>query len=130
MRLRVAPVRVRVRQPGHGPGCSAGRPSRTHLLLSSIYSPNAATAAAASVVRCRISACVHKRHSEKSRAGVTDECFAVAAVGFQHFERTMPGDIRDLDQVGAALHGASHEAGAEAVPTKCRRIEAELRLAT
>src|SRR4030095_7161589 len=28
----------------------------------------------------------------------------------------MPGDIRDLDQVGAALHGASHEAGAEAVP--------------
>ena len=41
----------------------------------------------------------------------------------------MPGDIRDLDQVRAALHGASHEAGAEAVPTKCRRIEAELKRA-
>src|SRR5215471_14988221 len=74
-----------------------------------------------------LSACADKRHSEQSRAGVTDECFGVAAVGFQHFERTMPGDIRDLDQVRAALHGASHEAVAEAVPTKCRRIEAELK---
>jgi hypothetical protein len=37
-----------------------------------------------------LSACADKRHSEQSRAGVTDECFGVAAVGFQHFERTMP----------------------------------------
>jgi len=38
---------------------------------------------------------------------VTDECFGVAAVGFQHFERTMPGYIRDLDQVGATDPRAS-----------------------
>src|SRR6516165_9895811 len=30
LRLRVTPVRVRMRQPGHGPGCSVAKPSRTH----------------------------------------------------------------------------------------------------
>jgi hypothetical protein len=45
-----------------------------------------------------LSACADKRHSEQSRAGVTDECFGVAAVGFQHFERTMPGAGPDEEQ--------------------------------
>src|SRR5215831_16477930 len=49
-------------------------------------------------------ACVQKRHSEQSRAGVTDECVGVAAVGLEHLERLVPGDIRDLDQVRASLH--------------------------
>ena len=81
--------------PGHGPGCSAGRSIR--LLFSSIYSPNAATAAAASVVRRRISACADKRHSEQSCAGVTDEGFGIAAVGLEHLEAAVPGHVRNLD---------------------------------
>src|SRR5262245_10279909 len=72
-----------------------------------------------------ISACVHKRHSEQSRAGVTDECFRVAAVGLEHLERLVPGDIRDLDQVRPALHRARHEARAQAVAAEGRRIEAK-----
>jgi hypothetical protein len=40
--------------------------------------------------RGRISACVHKRHSEQSGAGMTDECFGVAAVGLEHLERLGP----------------------------------------
>ena len=37
--------------------------------------------------------------SEQPGAGVTDECFGVAAVGLEHLKRLVPGDIRDLDQV-------------------------------
>jgi hypothetical protein len=43
--------------------------------------------------------CIWKRHSEQSRAGVTDECFGVAAVGLEHFERKAskwPGSCNPL----------------------------------
>jgi hypothetical protein len=46
------------------------------------------------LTRGRIFACVHKRHSEQSRAGMTDECFGVAAVGLEHLERTPCGSSR------------------------------------
>ena len=57
------------------------------------------------LTRGRISACVHKRHSEQSCTGVPDERLGVSRIGLEHLERLMPGDIRDLDQVRAALHG-------------------------
>jgi hypothetical protein len=51
MRLRVA--------PGHGPGCSVAKPSRTHSFTALVnHTARAATAAAASVVRCRLEAMV------------------------------------------------------------------------
>ena len=53
----------------------------------------------------RISACADKRHSEQSCTGVPDERLGVSRIGLEHLERLMPGDIRDLDQVRAALHG-------------------------
>jgi len=56
---------------------------------------------------------------------MTDECFGVAAVGLEHLERLMPGDIRDLDQVRAALHRTRHEAGAQRMGAEGRRVEAE-----
>src|SRR5262245_1306389 len=65
------------------------------------------------------------RHSEQSRAGMTDECFGVAAVGLEHLERLVPCDIRDLDQVRAALHRTRHEAGAQRMAAKRGRIEVE-----
>ena len=111
-----------MRQPGHGPGCSVAKPSRTHSFTALVNH----TAPSASVVRCRprtqarrcgydfqLSAAnlitkpmgpnvsntrigssvaagslhfVLKRHSEQSRAGVTDECFGLAAVGLEHLE--------------------------------------------
>jgi hypothetical protein len=37
----------------------------------------------------------------------------------------VPGHVRDLDQVRAALHGTRHEAGAEGMAAKGRGIEAE-----
>ena len=73
----------------------AGLAAPIRLLFSSIYSPNAATAAAASVVRRRISACADKRHSEQSCAGVTDEGFGIAAVGLEHLEAAVPGHVRN-----------------------------------
>src|SRR5262249_3485735 len=72
-----------------------------------------------------ISACVHKRHSEQSRAGVTDECFGVAAVGLEHLERLVPVDIRDLQQFRASAHRTRHEAGAQRMAAKRGRIKAE-----
>jgi ABC transporter substrate binding protein len=64
------------------------------------------------------SECVHKRRSEQSRAGVTAECFGVAAVGLEHLERLVAGDIRDLDQIRASLHRTRHEAGAQRMAAK------------
>ena len=61
--------------------------------------------------RGRISVCADKRHSEQSRAGVTDECFSVAAVGLEHLKRLVPRDIRDLDQVRAALAAVLNKHG-------------------
>jgi hypothetical protein len=38
----------------------------------------------------------------------------------------VPGHVGNLDQVGAALHRAGHEAGPQAVAAESCRIEAEL----
>jgi hypothetical protein len=67
--------------------------------------PNASNTRIGVLSRGRISACVHKRHSEQSCAGVPDEGFGVAAVGLEHLERLMP----------TTLHGAGDEAGPEAM---------------
>src|SRR2546430_2822966 len=77
------------------------------------------------VIPSSLSASTAKRHSEQSRAGVTDESFGVAAVGLEHLERLVPSDIRDLDQVRAAFHRTRHEAGAQRMAAKRGRIEAE-----
>ena len=131
-----------MRQPGHGPGCSVAKPSRTHSFTALVDHTRQVPPARQALPLCelspkrqfdvefsplnlpevhhetdgseriehedtvlsrgRISACVHKRHSEQSRAGVTDESFGVAAVGLEHLERLVPSDIRDLDQVRAS----------------------------
>src|SRR6516164_5410689 len=113
MRLRVAPVRLGCGSPGTVPGVrwpNLAAPIR--LLLSSIiqtkcrhrgslpwscgvdretqarrcgYDSQSSAAKFMGVLsRGRISVCADKRHSEQSRAGVTDECFSVAAVGLEH----------------------------------------------
>jgi hypothetical protein len=50
-----APVRVRVRQPGHGPGCSVAKPSRTHSFTALVNHTAQAPPPrqSALVVRCR-----------------------------------------------------------------------------
>jgi hypothetical protein len=51
---------------------------------------------------------------------VTDECLSIAAVGLEHLERLVAGDIRDLDQVRAALDCRRNEAGAQRMAAEGR----------
>jgi hypothetical protein len=75
----------------------AGRPAQrlTRHLTSSPSRGVSGFQRVASVPPARppISACADKRHSEQSRARMTDEGFGVAAVRFKHFERLVPGGI-------------------------------------
>ena len=54
--------------------------------------------------------CADKLSSEQARAGVTDESLGVAAVSLQHFEAAVPRNVRDFDQVCAALDCRCYEA--------------------
>jgi hypothetical protein len=66
------------------------------------------------------------RALEQSRAGMADKGLSIAGIGLEHLEAAVAGHVGDLDQVGAALHRAGHEAGAQAVAAEGRRVEAEL----
>src|SRR5689334_22393808 len=56
---------------------------------------------------------------------MSDEGLGIAAIGLEHFEAAVAGHVRDLDQIGAALHRRGHEARPQAMASKGRGLEPE-----
>src|SRR6266478_10168637 len=67
----------------------------------------------------------HNSNSQQSCAGMSNEGLGIAAIGLEHLQTPVAGDVGDLDQVGTALHCGGHEARPQAVTGKARSLEPE-----
>jgi hypothetical protein len=68
---------------------------------------------------------VDNSNSQQSCAGMSDEGLGIAAIGLEHLQTPVAGDVGEFDQVGTALHCGGHEARPQAVTGKARSLEPE-----